>query len=142
MGIHEGKVPEEVVKRILPEVFLSGTGAEDLDRLPGSDAAVEVQLTRLLADPANLARVARRAVEALNLEKPPQDNKIAGLSVRERQVALLAGEALTNRQIATRLGVSPHTVNFHLRQIFQKLGIASRVELVRVVNPAGPRLPV
>ncbi len=48
-------------------------------------------------------------------------------------MARLAGEALTNRQIARRLYLSPHTVNYHLRQIFAKLGIRSRVELARIV---------
>jgi DNA-binding CsgD family transcriptional regulator len=54
-----------------------------------------------------------------------------GLTDRERAVAGLAGRAFTNQQIATRLGISPHTVNFHLRQIFRKLGIESRVQLAR-----------
>ncbi|MEV4352591.1 helix-turn-helix transcriptional regulator [Actinoplanes sp. NPDC049596] len=51
------------------------------------------------------------------------------LSERELEIAELVGLALTNRQIASRLGRSPHTVNYHLRQIFRKLGLASRVEL-------------
>jgi DNA-binding CsgD family transcriptional regulator len=56
------------------------------------------------------------------------------LSVREREIAELAGQALTNQQIAGRLGRSPHTVNYHLRQIFQKLGISSRVELAALTG--------
>ncbi|AGL18882.1 LuxR C-terminal-related transcriptional regulator [Actinoplanes sp. N902-109] len=56
------------------------------------------------------------------------------LSPREREVAELAGRALTNVQIAHRVGRSPHTVNYHLRQIFQKLGIASRVELAALLE--------
>lgn len=56
------------------------------------------------------------------------------LSERELEIAELVGQALTNRQIATRLGRSPHTVNYHLRQIFRKLGLASRVELVSVLG--------
>ena len=51
------------------------------------------------------------------------------LTGREKAVARLAGQALTNLQIARRLGISPHTVNFHLRQIFRKLEITSRVSL-------------
>ncbi|MEU4154992.1 LuxR C-terminal-related transcriptional regulator [Actinoplanes sp. NPDC026670] len=54
----------------------------------------------------------------------------AALSPREQEIADLVGQALTNRQIARRTAISPHTVNFHLRQIFQKLGLVSRVELV------------
>jgi DNA-binding CsgD family transcriptional regulator len=38
---------------------------------------------------------------------------------------------LTNRQIASRISCSPHTMNFHLRNIFRKLGIASRIEIAR-----------
>jgi len=56
------------------------------------------------------------------------------LTAREQEIADFVGRALTNRQIAGRLGRSPHTVNFHLRQIFQKLGITSRVELASLVR--------
>lgn len=56
------------------------------------------------------------------------------LTAREQEVADYVGRALTNRQIAVRLGRSPHTVNFHLRQIFQKLGIRSRVQLASLVR--------
>ncbi|MFI9583671.1 BREX system ATP-binding domain-containing protein [Streptomyces sp. NPDC052236] len=54
------------------------------------------------------------------------------LSDTERTVAHLAGQGLTNRQIATHVFRSPHTVNFHLRGIFRKLGIRSRIELARM----------
>jgi DNA-binding CsgD family transcriptional regulator len=46
----------------------------------------------------------------------------------------MVSDALTNQQIARRLSLSPHTVNYHLRQIFQKLGINSRVQLARIVQ--------
>jgi DNA-binding CsgD family transcriptional regulator len=51
------------------------------------------------------------------------------LTARELQIAELAGQALTNQQIAGVLGRTTHTVNYHLRQIFQKLSLNSRVEL-------------
>ncbi|MFD9947496.1 LuxR C-terminal-related transcriptional regulator [Nonomuraea sp. NPDC059023] len=54
----------------------------------------------------------------------------AALSDAERTVARLAGQGLTNQQIASRVSRSPHTVNYHLRRIFRKLGIRSRIELV------------
>ncbi|MDF3302114.1 helix-turn-helix domain-containing protein [Streptomyces tropicalis] len=53
------------------------------------------------------------------------------LSDVERRVARLVGEGLTNQQVALRLRRSPHTVNYHLRNIFRKLDIGSRVELAR-----------
>ncbi|MFI0450310.1 LuxR C-terminal-related transcriptional regulator [Actinomadura sp. 6N118] len=56
------------------------------------------------------------------------------LTERETAVAQLAAEGLTNQQIATRIRVSPHTVNYHLRGVFRKLNVRSRVELARQVH--------
>nr|WGO49559.1 LuxR family transcriptional regulator [Streptomyces lavendulae] len=53
------------------------------------------------------------------------------LTKTERKVAELVAGGLTNRQAAHRLFISPHTVGFHLRQIYRKLGIGSRTALIR-----------
>jgi len=58
---------------------------------------------------------------------------LASLTDTERSVASLVAEGLTNRQIAERVFISRHTVDFHLRSIFRKIGVASRVELTRQV---------
>ena len=47
----------------------------------------------------------------------------------ELAVAQLVANCLTNREIAERLLVSPHTVNTHLRQVFAKLEVNSRVDV-------------
>ncbi|WP_067535460.1 response regulator [Nocardia crassostreae] len=52
------------------------------------------------------------------------------LSAREREVLMLVAEALSNRQIATRLGVTEATVKRHLRNIFTKLEAVSRIDAV------------
>ncbi|MFI5781895.1 response regulator [Nocardia sp. NPDC051570] len=52
------------------------------------------------------------------------------LSSREREVLGLVAEALSNRQIATRLGVTEATVKRHLRNIFTKLEAVSRIDAV------------
>ncbi len=49
-----------------------------------------------------------------------------GLSEREREILQLATEACTKRQIADRVGLSPHTVDTHLRNIYSKLQVRSR----------------
>lgn len=59
---------------------------------------------------------------------------LASLTETESAVARLAAEGQSNREIADRLFISPHTVNTHLRHIFDKLGIRSRVALIRVFN--------
>jgi ketoreductase RED2 len=51
------------------------------------------------------------------------------LTPAELRVAEAVGAGLTNAQAARRLFVSPYTVDYHLRQIFLKLGISSRVQL-------------
>ncbi|MFD8706153.1 LuxR C-terminal-related transcriptional regulator [Kitasatospora sp. NPDC059648] len=53
------------------------------------------------------------------------------LSDVERTVAHLVSQGLTNQQVASRIHRSPHTVNYHLRNIFRKVGLSSRVELAR-----------
>jgi DNA-binding NarL/FixJ family response regulator len=52
------------------------------------------------------------------------------LSVREREVLALVAEALSNRQIAVRLGITEGTVKRHLRNIFTKLDAVSRIDAV------------
>lgn len=56
-----------------------------------------------------------------------------GLRSSELGIAKLVAEGLTNREVAARIFVSPHTVDFHLRQIYRKLSITSRIELARLV---------
>ncbi len=59
------------------------------------------------------------------------------LTDTERRVADLVARGLSNRQVANRLFLSTHTVAFHLRHIFWKLGITSRVQLARIVAEQG-----
>jgi DNA-binding CsgD family transcriptional regulator/tetratricopeptide (TPR) repeat protein len=51
------------------------------------------------------------------------------LTASERAVSELVAEGLTNREVAQRLHISPHTVNTHLRHVFQKLAVSTRAEL-------------
>jgi DNA-binding CsgD family transcriptional regulator len=54
------------------------------------------------------------------------------LTETERAVSDLVAQGLTNRKAAEQMFLSPHTIDFHLRQIFRKLQIDSRVDLTRL----------
>ena len=72
----------------------------------------------------------------------PDTSGPASLSPQQRQIAMLAAQGLTNRQIGERLYLSPRTVGTHLYQLFPKLGITSRAALrdALLTPPGGTHL--
>jgi DNA-binding CsgD family transcriptional regulator len=60
----------------------------------------------------------------------------AALTPREREVALLVADGLTNVELARRLYISPKTAAVHVSNILHKLGVASRTEVADVVQPS------
>jgi DNA-binding CsgD family transcriptional regulator len=62
---------------------------------------------------------------------------LSQLTPQQRQIVTLASRGLTNREIADRLFLSPHTVSSHLYRSFPKLGITARHQLRDVVTEAG-----
>jgi len=73
--------------------------------------------------------VRRRLVSA-----PRPERGWAAMTDSELAVARLVADGLSNREVAERLFVSPHTVNSHLRHVFGKLDVNSRVELTRLAG--------
>ena len=69
-----------------------------------------------------LGRFARRAREGAEIA--------ADLTSREQQVLELLSEGHTMRQIATRLSISPRTVETHVAKLYRKLGVRTRVQAV------------
>lgn len=106
------------------KVFLGGRASAELDALRG----------RLMAD-ENLTLVDRveLAEAVIMLPRLIQDHEkpIEQLTTREHEVLGLVADGLPNREIATALAISEHTVKFHLASIFGKLGVATRTEAVQ-----------
>jgi DNA-binding NarL/FixJ family response regulator len=63
------------------------------------------------------------------------------LSKREQDVVRCVVEGLSNREIASRLGLTEHTVKNYLFRVFDKLGVSSRVEVVLYAFSHGPANP-
>ena len=59
------------------------------------------------------------------------------LTETERRIVDLVAEGLSNRQVASQVFLSVHTVAFHLRHVFWKLGVTSRVQLARLAAEHG-----
>ena len=88
---------------------------------------------------ADMARI-RRRLRRLGVRRrhwaSAAERPAAGwesLTQTERAASELVAQGLNNRQVADRMYVSAHTIAFHLRQVFRKLNIGSRVELARIV---------
>jgi len=57
-----------------------------------------------------------------------------GLTPREREVVRLVGDGLSNKQIASTLGITERTAKFHVRQIMSKLGAENRAQAVALAT--------
>src|SRR5262245_17452773 len=96
----------------------------------------------LESDGVRVAGEADTLDEAVGIERPAdalvfeRDDDLDGLvpeplTPREREVLDWLAEGLTNRAIAARLGISDHTVKFHVASIYGKLGASTRAEAIR-----------
>lgn len=117
----------------VPAVALGGVSPPDTARplallevaadAPRIAAAVAAVLTGLIVlDPARLADWPGRSDRSVFDGEP--------LTEREVQVLELIAKGMTNRDIGGLLGISAHTVKFHVAQVLDKLGAASRAEAV------------
>jgi ATP/maltotriose-dependent transcriptional regulator MalT len=84
----------------------------------------------------------RRELRKLGARAEPRgpatgaDSGVAALTKREREIADLVTDRKTNREIAGELFLSDKTIESHLRNIFVKLGVSSRVDVAREVERA------
>ena len=73
-----------------------------------------------------------------SLPSLPSVPSVSALTSQELQVARLAAEGLTNKEIADRIYLSPRTVSSHLYKVFPKLRITNRNQLRRALEQGEP----
>ncbi len=136
-----------------PDPWARASAAEDLATLlaaAGDQAGSISQLDQaaggygLASATRDVARI-RRRLRRLGVRRrhwAPGGSPATGwdsLTETERAISGLVSEGLSNQQVALQMYLSVHTVAGHLRQIFRKLGISSRVELTRLAIEHGQR---
>jgi non-specific serine/threonine protein kinase len=72
---------------------------------------------------------------------PPANTETTTLTRREREVAELVAEGLSNKEIADRLVISPRTAEGHVERILTKLGFTSRTQIAAWAHPTAKQRP-
>ena len=101
------------------------------------DARPQLRTARDMLETMEMEGFARRARQGLRAAGESVRRRAIAtqipLTMEEAQIAQLARDGLSNLEIATRLFISPRTVQYHLKKVFTKLGVGSRGELRRVL---------
>jgi DNA-binding NarL/FixJ family response regulator len=108
-----------------PEVWAAGASG-----LLFRDAGVEPLLAALQAAGQGLAVHEPSLAPGPGPAQDPSAELVEDLTPRETEVLYLLADGLTNKAIAQRLGISDHTVKFHVNAVLGKLGAQSRTEAV------------
>lgn len=130
---------------LVREVLEAGASAYLLKTILRDELLAAVRSVRRSSSNILLA-VSRNTVERLDRRPPGSGGPGEVLTQREREILVLASEALSNQQIASRLHITEATVKRHLTNAYAKLSAVSRVDairkaLARRIIPGGPRLP-
>jgi DNA-binding NarL/FixJ family response regulator len=114
----------------IPTVLLTAHSHQDLIRAGARGVlpphASEIQIA--IAIQAAAADLVVLTYESTTGPTVPQ--AASGLTARETQILRMVAEGLANKEIAHRLGISDHTVKFHVSAILGKLGAGSRAEAI------------
>jgi len=136
------RLSDRGLTQAMPVIFLTGhgdvptavaavkRGAFDFVEKPFSNNALVDRIERALAASAEV--INERRERALRLQVFTQ------LSEREHEVMQLIAQGLPNKLIADTLSISMRTVEVHRARVFDKLGVASAVELVNFLNAKRP----
>ncbi|KAB8165771.1 response regulator [Streptomyces sp. 3MP-14] len=124
----------------LLDAIMAGAAGYVLKQIKGSDLIAAVRTVasgQSMLDPATTARLMTSLRTESAPAASPQEEALATLTAREREVLELIGEGLTNRQIGARLYLSEKTVKNHISRLLGKLGVERRVQAAILAKEAG-----
>jgi two-component system, NarL family, response regulator DevR len=113
----------------LLDSIMAGAAGFVLKQIRGSDLVAAVRTVasgQSLLDPSATARLMARLRGEESREAPQE--ALPGLTEREREILVLIGEGLTNRQIGRRLYLAEKTVKNHISRLLAKLGVERRIQ--------------
>lgn len=111
-----------------PTVILGGMDVDAEGLLPGDAGAAEIDAALRAVAYGLIVRSPGSRAPAFSAV--PETEARALLTPREAQILDAIADGLTNKAIARRLGISLHTVKFHVESVFRKLGASTRTEAV------------
>jgi DNA-binding NarL/FixJ family response regulator len=123
----------------LLDAIMAGASGYVLKQIKGSDLVTAVRTVasgQSMLDPATTARLMSNLRD--DSGKDPQEQALAALSPREREILALIGEGLTNRQIGERLYLSEKTVKNNVSRLLGKLGVERRIQAAVIASHGGP----
>ena len=120
---------------VLLDYLEAGVAGYVTDEQPLTDLleAIECAAAGELRCSPRLAAALAERVAALK-EARPQTNGEPGLTSRQREIAALIAEGLSNKQIARRLSIQQATVKNHVHNILGKLGVSHRAEVATFIR--------
>jgi DNA-binding CsgD family transcriptional regulator len=118
-----------------PGISIIKLSAMHANALANGDPAALESIIKQSPDPFSVALATEELAKHSNEKAPAASSGGAhegcAFSDMERRIAYLVSVGMTNRQIAKRVHLSAHTVNYHLRKVYRRLGINTRAELAR-----------
>ena len=137
LGNESGAEVSEAVLAASPDtrvLLISGAGriSPRAARAAGASGFISKDLGA-----AEVARAVRMVGLGMTLFTPRAEQQPTQLSERERDVLALIASGATNREIAERLYLSPHTIKEHTSAVYRKLGVRNRAEAVQRAQRLG-----
>lgn len=111
-----------------PTVVLGGTDTEAEGLLPEGSGAAQIDAALRAVARGLIVRAPQSNISGFSAVQEAEARSL--LTPRETQILDAIADGLTNKAIARRLGISLHTVKFHVESVFRKLGASTRTEAV------------